>query len=90
MTPQTEAKLLEHLEEIAHSLDRIADVAERMSVEPPPTPVTGCEHPRECRIELGGMGGGEEWICAVKLGGCGFRYPADVADHDAPTGAAKE
>src|SRR5262245_52023952 len=90
VTPQSEAKVLEHLEAIASSLERIAVGVERMTAEPPPTPITGCEHPRECRIELGGMGGSEEWICAVKLGGCGFRYPADVADHDAPTSAAKE
>jgi hypothetical protein len=92
VTPQSEAKCIELLKRIAVGVEQLADAVER-AVEPAPTPLTGCEHPRECRIELGGMGDSEEWICAVKLGGCGFRYPGDVADHVASTdvgAAAKE
>lgn len=70
------------LARIADATERIAGAFEGQGVGPP-APVL-CEHPPELRIEFGSMGGGEEWECATARGGCGFRFPRDIAAPEEP------
>ena len=81
-----EATAVALLTRIAFALERIAAGVDRATtIDPAPT---GCLHPPEFRYEFGGMQGSDEWECAIKLGGCGFRYPRDVVA-GAPHGATQ-
>lgn len=84
MTAQGEAKVLELLDRIAGAVERIAVGVERATTVEDPTP-TACQHPPEFRIDFGGMQGADEWECSVRSGGCGFRFPRDVAAAKAAT-----
>ncbi len=69
------------LVQINRTLKRIADTLDR-AVEPLPDlepQHAVCPHPKEARVEFGGMGEDEEWECAQAKGGCGYRYPGRAA-----------
>jgi hypothetical protein len=76
-----EAKTVALLERMASAVERIADGVDRATTITAGPPLS-CLHPPEWRIDFGGMQGPDEWECATKLGGCGFRYPRDVPSAD--------
>jgi hypothetical protein len=74
----TEAKAVALLEQMALALTRIAAGIDRATTIEAGPPLS-CLHPPEFRMDFSGMQGSDEWECATKLGGCGFRYPHDLA-----------
>lgn len=65
---QNVARIADALERIADALDRLAFVPVTTAPDAP----TGCQHPESARVNFTSMGVGEEWVCSLLKGGCGF------------------